>query len=509
MTSTRSERTGNPLGGHRLTLLIIAALAVVLLLFRDELPSLDLEQLIEDVSASLGQWTYLLVGGLAFLETGAFVGLVAPGEFTVILGGAVAGQGDISLPLILAITWFSAWAGDSVSFLLGHRLGRGFLVRHGPRFRIDEKRLKQVEDYFDRHGGKTILVGRFIGLVRALAPFIAGTSHMRYSAFLPYSVLGTGIWATGLILVGYFFSRSLDEVTNIVGTGLVVFGFTVGTIVVIVLTYRWLREPDNQRRLAAEMEKRPALRPLLAFARRVRPQAEFLWNRVTPGGLGLELTSLLAVLAVGLFVLVSYASIVNGDPGPTGGDGTVMRIAEDIRTGWLIDVAKAITELGAAYVVLPLVGVAAIALAARGHWIEVSVLVAGMLITVVAADVLKETIERPRPAGGLTDASGDAFPSAHASYSTIYVWLAATVALRLTPGLTARTALITGGVVLAALVGLTRVYLNVHYMSDVSAGWGLGLAAFALCGAVAVVLVHIRKNVAPDEDRDGPRLGHI
>src|SRR5258705_532602 len=88
-------------------------------------------QLIGDLSQGLGAWTYLLVGGLAFLETGAFVGLVAPGEFTVLLGGAVASQGDVSLPLIIAVTWFCAFAGDSVSFMLGAHLGRGFLVRHG------------------------------------------------------------------------------------------------------------------------------------------------------------------------------------------------------------------------------------------------------------------------------------------------------------------------------------------------------------------------------------------
>ena len=83
----------------------IALLVVAFLVFRDALPEFDLEEIIEDLSAGLGSWTYLLVALLAFLETGAFVGLIAPGEFTVLLGGAVAGQGDISLPLILAITW--------------------------------------------------------------------------------------------------------------------------------------------------------------------------------------------------------------------------------------------------------------------------------------------------------------------------------------------------------------------------------------------------------------------
>ncbi len=110
--------------------LVVAAI-VAFFVFRDQLPSINLDKLVEDLSRSLGSWTYLLVGGLAFLETGAFVGLVAPGEFTVLLGGAVAFQGEISLPVIIAVTWVSAFAGDSVSFLLGAHLGREFLVRHG------------------------------------------------------------------------------------------------------------------------------------------------------------------------------------------------------------------------------------------------------------------------------------------------------------------------------------------------------------------------------------------
>ena len=102
----------------------------------------------------------------------------------MILGGAVAGQGETSVILTIGIVWVCAAAGDSVSFLLGRRLGRDFVMRHGPRVRITHERFARVEDYFSRHGGKTILVGRFIGLVRALAPFVAGGSGMRYTGFL-------------------------------------------------------------------------------------------------------------------------------------------------------------------------------------------------------------------------------------------------------------------------------------------------------------------------------------
>src|SRR5687768_2760817 len=192
----------------RVRFAIIAALAIgtVYFLISRVIPHDDLQGLLEDISNTLGAWTYLLVGAFAFLETGAFVGLVVPGETVMLLGGAVAGQGAINVYLLIAIAWFAAWAGDTTSFFIGRRLGRGFVMRHGPRFGISHQRFEQVEGYFGRHGGKTILMGRFISLVRALAPFVAGSSGMRYRAFVPYSILGTGVWAPAHILIGYFFS---------------------------------------------------------------------------------------------------------------------------------------------------------------------------------------------------------------------------------------------------------------------------------------------------------------
>ncbi|MGN6816758.1 MAG: DedA family protein, partial [Solirubrobacterales bacterium] len=159
---------------------IVAAVAVGYYFLSRELGSLDLQKLLEDISNTLGAWTYLLVGVFAFAETGAFVGLVVPGETVMLLGGAVAGQGAISIYLLIAVAWFAAWLGDTTSFFLGRRLGRNFVLEHGPRVGISHERFEKVEDYFGRHGGKTIFIGRFVSLVRAFAPFIAGSSGMRY-----------------------------------------------------------------------------------------------------------------------------------------------------------------------------------------------------------------------------------------------------------------------------------------------------------------------------------------
>ncbi len=485
---------------------IAAAIAAGYYLLSRVIPHEDLQQLLEDISNTLGAWTYLLVGVFAFAETGAFVGLVVPGETVMLLGGAVAGQGAISIYLLIAIAWFAAWAGDTTSFFLGRRLGREFVLRHGPRFGIGHERFEKVEDYFSRHGGKTIFIGRFISLVRAFAPFIAGSSGMRYRAFVPYSILGTGLWASAHILIGYFFSRSIDTAAKYAGRGAFLLATLIVVVVGAVVLVRRFRVEANRQAAVRWMEGRWATRWLVVLARRFRPQLNFLWDRVTPGGtFGLEFTSLMATFAVAAFVLVAYTVIVNGDPGPTPGDITAMEIAERLRTAWLADVAKIVTALGSSAIVLPLAAIAAAALAARRRWAELGVLVAGMAIVIAGVHGLKDAVDRPRPGDGLVAVSGSSFPSAHAAYSTFYVWLAVTVAIRLRPGMARAALLIALGIGLTALVGLSRVYLGVHYMSDVSAGWALGGAAFALCAAVALVITTLGSTQRPSrQSSEGP-----
>jgi membrane protein DedA with SNARE-associated domain/membrane-associated phospholipid phosphatase len=489
---------------RRPVLLIVAAVLIAAyFLIGDRVGEIDIETVLEDLSDNLGDWTYLLVGFLAFVETGAFVGLVFPGETAVILGGAVAGQGDLSITLMLGIVWLCAWGGDSVSFLIGNRLGREFVLRHGPKVRITRERFAQVENYFQRYGGRTILIGRFIGLVRALAPFIAGSSGMRYRAFLPFSVLGTGLWAATFTLLGFVVSESINKAGEIAGRGTLIFGTVVAVTVAVVITVRTLRDPERRARLVAAMEENAALRPLLALGRRLEPQWRFVRGRLTPGGLGLEFTAAFAILAVSVYVVVLYTVVVTGDSGPTPGDKAAFDIVRDLRSGWLTDLNDAVTVLGSSAVTIPLAAVAGLVLAVARRWAELTVLVIAVGLTHVGIGVMKEAVDRPRPElfAGSDDLGSSAFPSGHAAYSVIYPWLALTITVRLRRRLAHGTALVIVGFAFAAAIGLSRVYLGVHYLSDVSAGWALGVAAFALCAAIAFLAAHIRQNASA---RTGP-----
>jgi membrane protein DedA with SNARE-associated domain len=195
---------------HRRPLLLLPVLAVAAVLWFVLGPP-DIEGLLTDVSDTLGAWTYALVGGLAFLETGAFVGLIAPGETAIVLGGVVAAAGDVSLPVVLLVAWLCAALGDLASFALGRKLGRRFLHRQSW---LPTRHIDRVEQFYARHGAKAILVGRFIGLVRAVSPFLAGSSGVPLRGFLPWSLLGTLVWAGAFTLLGYVAGVSVTHVAT-------------------------------------------------------------------------------------------------------------------------------------------------------------------------------------------------------------------------------------------------------------------------------------------------------
>jgi membrane-associated protein len=221
-------------GVKRIFLAAGVAIAALVLVVTGTVQLPNLEHALTDLSDTLGTWTYALVGGLAFLETGAFVGLIAPGETAIVLGGVVAAHGEISLPTVLLIAWVAAALGDLASFALGARLGRRFIHTHGPRVGMTAPRVERVERFYARHGAKAILVGRFVGIIRAVSPFLAGSSGLRFRAFLPWSLLGTAVWASAFTLAGYAFSESFSEAAGALTHG----AFALALIAAVVLAVR-------------------------------------------------------------------------------------------------------------------------------------------------------------------------------------------------------------------------------------------------------------------------------
>jgi len=231
----------------------------------------SLEHIARDIGAALGSYTYAVVGAMALLETAAGTGLVAPGEAAVVIGGVTAAQGHTNLLVLIGVVWACALSGDLISFVLGRRLGRAFLLTHGHLIKLTPARLGQVEHFLKRHGRKTIIAGRFIGPVRALAPFVAGSSRMSADRFIPATCVAAGIWSATFSVLGYLFWHSFAQATAIARQGTFAFAALVIAGIVIAFGYRTVRTHEGRERLRTGWEalrqRRRRLREVLPAAR--------------------------------------------------------------------------------------------------------------------------------------------------------------------------------------------------------------------------------------------------
>ena len=190
---------------------------------------------------------YLVIAGLIFLDRGAFTGVALPGELFLALGGIYAARGDLSLVLVILIGALAGLLGEIVSYWLGRLYGVR-IVRHLPLANRFEKHLDEAHDYFRRHGGKTVIVGRYISVVGTFMPFAAGMSDMSFRLFLAFDVAAITFWSVGVTLLGYLLNSQInlvDQVLSQVGWGLL-------ALVVLIVAGRliWKRRRDIRKKVA-------------------------------------------------------------------------------------------------------------------------------------------------------------------------------------------------------------------------------------------------------------------
>ena len=150
-----------------------------------------------------GWWGYLLLVGVVFAETGLLVGFFLPGDSLLFTVGVVAGAGQLNIVWINLALMAAAIVGDGVGYWLGKRTGRAIFNRPDSRL-FKKEHLRRTEEFYQKHGGKTIIYARFVPIVRTFAPFIAGVAGMGYLRFLAFNVFGGIGWVLLLTLAGYW-----------------------------------------------------------------------------------------------------------------------------------------------------------------------------------------------------------------------------------------------------------------------------------------------------------------
>ena len=153
----------------------------------------------------------LLVCVIVFVETGMFVGFFLPGDSLLVTAGVFAGAGHMKLASLLSVVTLCSIAGDQLGYLIGWKAGENLYRREDSRF-FKKRHLVTAHEFYEKFGGKTIIIARFVPIIRTFCPPVAGAAKMKYSSYLAYDVVGGFLWVWSMVLVGYTLGRTVPNV---------------------------------------------------------------------------------------------------------------------------------------------------------------------------------------------------------------------------------------------------------------------------------------------------------
>ena len=208
-----------------------------------------LDETVAQFASQYGAWLYLLLFFVIFAETGLVVFPVLPGDSILFIAGTVVALADLNVHVLVFVLAAAAILGDSVNYAVGHFIGPKVFERPESRW-LRRDHLRRTQAFYERFGGITIVIGRFVPVIRTFAPFLAGVAGMPYSRFLPYNVVGGAMWISSLVYAGYLFGNIPWVKHNLTW---IVLAFVVVSLTPATITY--LKE--RRARKAAEASDAP------------------------------------------------------------------------------------------------------------------------------------------------------------------------------------------------------------------------------------------------------------
>lgn len=423
---------------------------------------------------TIGVLGYGLVFLATFLESVVLVGSFIPGVVVVILSGFVSAQGYLDIGDLIIYTSVGAVLGDLVSYYLGTKGTR--LFRQENRL-LKTAHLDKAKAFFAKHGNKSLLLGKFLGPVRPIVSFVAGLSHMPPRTFLIWDIVSTIVWATAYILLGYFFGGALSTIqTWSTRVGVVVLVLFATCVVIWFLLKRSRSVFQFIASITSSLFQGLAQNPEIKKITQAHPQfSRWVGRRFsikTFIGLPLTIFTLTFLYLISLFVgnlsdVLESSNIVEIDVRVA----NVMTIFQSAR---LIHAFTWITFLGNWLIIFGfLLGISCLLLIwKRKEFIfPLWVTLAG---SELFAAITKWAIHRPRPIAALYAEKSFSFPSGHAAVSFAFYGFLAYILFRLFKKWQWKINSLIFASLVIFLVGFSRLYLGVHYLSDVWEGYIVG-----------------------------------
>lgn len=161
---------------------------------------------LSEIIQSYGLWTYLILFLIIFCETGLVVTPILPGDSLLFAAGTFAARGDFNVMWLSIVLSIAAILGDTVNYWIGNFIGPKIFHKEHVRF-LNKEYLDRTHEFYEKYGGKTIIIARFVPIIRTFAPFVAGIGSMTYWHFISYNIIGGVVWITAFIFAGYYFGN--------------------------------------------------------------------------------------------------------------------------------------------------------------------------------------------------------------------------------------------------------------------------------------------------------------
>jgi membrane protein DedA with SNARE-associated domain/membrane-associated phospholipid phosphatase len=436
--------------------------------------------MIEHLLATYG---YLAVFGLVFLES---LGVPLPGETALLTAAALSATGRLGFPGVLAAAAGGAICGDACGYWIGRIGGLRLLQRYGRLIRLDDRKLEKGRQFFQRHGGKTVFLGRFVALLRATAALLAGVNCMPYLKFTLFNAAGGICWTILVGALGFGFGRNLPAVERWVGQAGAMAVLLFALLVALPFVGGWIVRHRGEvlQAVTGTLERLGVGHAARALVGRYPRSWAFLGRRFsTVEYLGLHLTIGLLLSLAALWIFASIAEdVIHHDP-ITQFDIELAHALHGYSSAAVLTIANTVTLAGSPGVILPLALVVGAILIQKRQWVFLVGWLTALAGGAALDAALKMLFRRPRPVweDPWALAHGWSFPSGHAMGSLVTYGMIAYLAVATQKQWSVRVPVIGAMTLLIVLIGLTRLYLGVHYFSDVVGGYAAGAVWLASC----------------------------